>query len=130
MVLYEQQLAAEQFPKPEEQHQLVAGHWHWDDWGPAGEEPGVLIGRISFKFDGKSYSHRGENIALIGMHALARWYQRSFHDDEATLLNDLGGLIRADVSSKRVDCLHGWWVCKDIIGPDDQMLMRVTTYKH
>jgi hypothetical protein len=67
-------------------------------------------------------------MALNGLHALARWYQRSFHNDQATLLNDIGALIRADNNSQRVDCRDGWWVTKAITGPGDQILLRAVSY--
>ena len=109
-------------------HQLRAAYWSLDDWSE--HEPGLLVSEISIGCDGvRVFGQDVRDHAVVGLHALGRWFQRSFTQDVADLLCNLKPLAFAEPSVARVPCRDGSWRCAPINGNADQgMLLRCMTY--
>jgi hypothetical protein len=91
-------------------HVLRAASWSVAGWVDAGnEEPGLLISLFMLSFDGKMVEQRMIDLAMIGSHAIARWYQRAFRMEESHLLDALRPIGFADINTTRIPCRDGEW---------------------
>ncbi len=74
--------------------------------------------------------------AFVGFHALARWYQRSFDQSDASLMNDVSRLfvkrltiLATDAEEFVVEAGSGSWRGEICEGTDsNQPILRVATF--
>jgi hypothetical protein len=107
-------------------HQLRGARWSADGWDE--DEPGLLITLIALLFDRRQFEQRAIDLTLIGMHALARFYQRTFDHDQQSLLVNLRPLAFADTAQERVPCRDGTWCCEPVKAPNGEVVQRVQTF--
>jgi hypothetical protein len=107
-------------------HQLRGASWSLDTWDE--QEPGLLVTLIAIMFDGNTFEQRVVDLSLIGMHAVARWFQRSFDHNEQSLLTNLRPLAFASTTQEHVPCRDGIWACEPVRSPDGQVVQRVQTF--
>jgi hypothetical protein len=65
--------------------------------------------------------------ALIGLHALGRWFERTGSSDTDSLLQDLRPLIGAEHNVKRVPCERGTWIGEPVSIERDNVV-RIKTF--
>jgi hypothetical protein len=70
---------------------------HWQQ-----EEQGIVISHVAIWSQRRCFEQRARDVAIIGIHALARWCQRSGSTLEADLLADLKLLIAAAKDQAKV----------------------------
>jgi hypothetical protein len=80
----------------------------WEDDEP---EPGVAVIRFSLKLEGGRLKDRWDPAALISLHALSRWHERSGHRDHAILVRDLSLLASVDPGDgHEIETPDGCWL--------------------
>jgi hypothetical protein len=95
----------------------VTATWmHSPMWAGADPiEPGVALCNFAFAMRGRKMTETWTPIALISLHALSRWFERTRCVEHGMLLRDLTTLIGAGVDGDRVPTPDGCW--RGSVGP-------------
>jgi hypothetical protein len=72
-----------------------AGTWRYDPRNESSNEAGVVILLVDFHVAHGICQLSADTAAILPLHALGRWYQRSLDNREAALISDLGRLAAA-----------------------------------
>jgi hypothetical protein len=87
-------------------------------WDSDAHEPGVAIARYAMALDHGRLAMRWTPRAIVSMHAIGRWHERSGLRDHAMLLRDLSVLAAADDADEKVATPDGgfWLGAMQVMG--------------
>jgi hypothetical protein len=106
---------------------IFAAKWEKADELWSSPEPGILLQLNVLSWRGGDLEHFLMPLALVGLHALGRWFERTGSDDTDSLLHDLKPLIYAEHDAKRVPCGSGTWIGESVSIDRDRVL-RIKTF--
>lgn len=87
---------------------ICSDRWAREDWTQ--DEPGCTICAIVFSIEGLALHLDVNRLALVGLHSIARWFERAGCRDRQSLIEDMMPLALAgDHSEGEVKCRHGVW---------------------
>jgi hypothetical protein len=110
-------------------HQCRGALWSDATWHDADQaELGITVCTIALMWHGDRYEQRVISQSVIGLHALARWHQRSGCTETDGLVQDLRPMGYADTNMGRVLCSRGTWLCAPAKMPDGTVLLRARTF--
>jgi hypothetical protein len=79
-------------------------------WVDVYDEQGVAVTRVEVKQEGRKLHQRWGPYALVSLHGLARWFERSSHRDHSLLVRDLALLVEAPPERDAVRTPDGFWL--------------------
>jgi hypothetical protein len=86
--------------------QLNGCHSFNREWDDPSWEPGVTLLRVGLRTRA-GVVLEAVPICIISLHATARWFQRSWPNDEPALIRDIGQLLTTQKCEGRVACAGG-----------------------
>ncbi|HME22074.1 MAG TPA: hypothetical protein VKI44_12185 [Acetobacteraceae bacterium] len=73
---------------------ITTGSYRRDDWDGRNAEEGLILQKHELLVGKRVFTMDTVPMALIGNHALGRWFQRSRDPSESALLNDFGLILK------------------------------------
>jgi len=118
---------------------VSSGQYHKHSWNNDVREHALMIKRVTLVAEKHHAECPAPTIVVIGLHALARWFQRSPDTSEARLFSDLHQIARrfddlletaSNTPDRRWHCRtqrgRAWW---GEVRTEDRQLLVVDTYK-
>jgi hypothetical protein len=99
------------------------------------EEPGLMINLRTITVEPPIFAEQSMTLAVVGVHALARYFQRSFDGTDNGLFNDLApvGFRYPDIIKEGRTEFHietesgGTWAGQLVAGPEN-LILRIQTF--